>query len=146
MKTLRFFHFLSRLGLLAALGWFYSGCTTAGLSAGDATYGSSYLIVDDASLARQISITDVEIDRVGNLMRGYAALQSNRGRSLQIQYRFSWYDANGREIDGTRQPYRDLILRGRDSVPVTSVAPSPQAVEFKIRVQKVRALRIENIR
>ena len=123
------------------------GCATAGLQAGDASYSSSpYLIIDDPSLANQISIVRVGHDRVGQLMRGHATLQSNRSRSLQIQYRFSWYDANGMEIDGTGQPYRNLIIEGRDTVPVTSVAPSPHAEEFKIRVRKVKSVRIDNLR
>ncbi len=132
--------FVSPLLLLA-------GCRTAGLQAGDAGYASSpYVVLDDPSLANQISIVNVAHDKVGKLMRAHVTLKSNRARSLRLRYRFSWYDTNGMEIDGTGQPYRDLIIQGRDAVSVTSVAPSPYAEEFKISVRKVRALRIENIR
>lgn len=123
-----------------------TGCSTAGLQAGDASYSSSpYLIVDDSSLANQIGIEKVAHDMVGDIMRASVTLKSNRSRSLQIQYRFSWYDANGMEIDGNSKPYRDLVIEGKDSKNVTSMAPSPAAQEFKIRVRKVKAIKIENV-
>ena len=125
---------------------FMLGCATAGIQAGDASYSSSpYLIVDDPSLADQISVVRVSHDIVGDIMRAHVTLKSNRARSLRIQYRFSWYDANGMEIDGTGKPYRDLIIEGKDAVSVTSMAPSPYAQEFKIRVRKVKSVKIDNL-
>lgn len=125
----------------------FSGCSTAGLQAGDSSDTMSpYLLVDDPSLADQISIAKVAHDRVGDIMRANVTLKSNRMRSLRLQYRFSWYDANGMEIDGTGKPYRDLILEGKDAVPVSSVAPSPYATEFKVRVRKVKSIKINNLR
>ncbi len=124
-----------------------TGCSTAGLQAGDSSLTNDpYLLIDDSTFGRQIAIVKVAHDYVGELMRANVTLKSNRGRSLLMQYRFSWYDSNGMEIDGRGQPYRDLIIEGRDTVNVTSVAPSPAATEFKIRVRKVKAIRIENIR
>lgn len=123
------------------------GCGTAGLQAGGSRdTASPYVIVDDPSFGNQVSIVRVAHDQVGELMRGTVTLQSNRRRSLQMQYRFSWYDSNGMEIDGGGQPFRDLIIEGRDTVTVSSVAPSPHAAEFKIRVRKVKAIRINNLR
>jgi len=123
-----------------------TGCSTAGIQAGDSSATMSpYLLVDDPSLADQISVVKVAHDNVGDIMRAVVTLKSNRDRSLRIQYRFSWYDQNGMEIDGSGKTYRDLILRGHDAVPVTSVAPSPYATEFKIRIQKVKSIKIENL-
>ncbi|HMP72486.1 MAG TPA: YcfL family protein [Kiritimatiellia bacterium] len=134
-------------GVLAVAASLWQGCATAGLQAGDSSYGSSpYLVADDPQLADQITIVTVSHDFVGDLMRAHVTMRSNRGRSLQIQYRFSWYDANGMEIDPASRPYRDVTLQGRDTVSVNSVAPSPHAAEFKIRVRKVKLFKIENIR
>jgi uncharacterized protein YcfL len=141
--TLRIsFACLALCGLLFTL----TGCSTAGIQAGDSSQAMSpYLLVDDPSLADQISVAKVAHDQVGDIMRATVTLKSNRNRSIQFQYRFSWYDQNGMELDGSGKTYRTLTLRGKDAVPVTSVAPSPYATEFKIRIQKVKAVKIENI-
>lgn len=132
--------------LLSGMLIAFTGCSTAGLQSGDSSEAMNpYLLVDDPSLADQISIAKVAHDQVGDIMRATVTLKSNRKRSLQLQYRFSWYDQNGMEIDGSGKTYRTLTLRGKDAVPVTSVAPSPYATEFKIRVQKVKAVKVENI-
>lgn len=123
-----------------------AGCSTAGLRAGDSSQTNEpYLIVDDPSIGDQISIVKVAHDVVGEIMRANITLQNNRSRSLQIQYRISWFDANGMEIDGQGKPYRDLVIEGKDTVNVTGVAPSPAATEFKIRVRKLKPIKIENI-
>lgn len=134
-------------GMITASVLFSAGCSTSGMQAGDSTYTDSpYLVVDDPVLADQVSIVKVGHDMVGDMMRAQASLKSNRDRSLQLQYRFSWYDANGMEIDTQGKAYRDIILEGKDAVSVTSMAPSPAAQEFKIRVRKVKAFKIDNIK
>lgn len=123
-----------------------AGCSTAGLRAGDSSLTNEpYLIVDDPSIGDQISIVKVAHDHVGEIMRANITLQNNRSRSLQVQYRFSWFDANGMELDGQGKPYRDMVIQGKDTINVTSVAPSPAATEFKIRLRKLKAVKIENI-
>lgn len=135
------------VGSAMALALWLSGCSTSGLQAGDSAYtNSSYLVVEDPLFADQISIVRVDHDMVGDIMRAHVSLKSNRNRSLQIRYRFTWYDGQGMEVDPSGKPYRDLIIEGKDTVAVTSMAPSPQAREFKIRVHKVKAIKIENIR
>jgi uncharacterized protein YcfL len=133
-------------GLLLAAALVAGGCATSGMIAGDSSYTSSpYLLVDDPVLASQVSITGVDHTPVGDLVQATVTLKSNRHRSLHVQYRFSWYDEAGREIDPGGKPYRDLILEGKDAVPVSSVAPSPAAKEFKIRVRKLKSLKINNL-
>lgn len=140
-KNIRIYPLFALLTVLAL-----AGCATAGLRAGDSSLTNDpYLIIDDASVGDQISIVKVAHDHVGEIMRANVTLQNNRSRSLQIQYRFSWFDTNGMEIDGQGKPYRDLVIEGRDTINVTSVAPSPAATEFKIRVRKLKAIKIENI-
>ncbi len=118
-----------------------TGCHSIGVQAGAASYADPYLIVHDSTLAHQISVVSVDYDEVGDLARGTATLRSNRDRSLEIQYRFSWYDKTGREIAAKGQPYHNLIIGGRDAVTVSSGAPNPSAQEFKIRIKKLRPIK-----
>ncbi len=125
----------------------WQGCSTAGVVAGDSTYADSpYILADDSTLASQVQVASVDHEMIGGLMRALVTLKSNRNRTLWIQYRFSWYDANGVELDPGSTPYRDLQLQGRDAVSVTSMAPNEQAREFKIRIRKVKSFKLENVR
>lgn len=134
---------LSAAGLAVVVG---AGCATSGVVAGDASYSENpYVIVDDPVFHDQVSVVSVDHEFRGNLMRALVTLKSNRHRSLWIQYKFSWYDAKGIEIDPGKKPYRDLTIEGKDSITATSMAPSPEAKEFKIRIRKVKALKINNI-
>jgi len=124
-----------------------SGCSTAGTIAGDSATGQNpYILAYDSSFARQVSVVDVAHHTVGDLMQAQVTLRSNRNRSLLLTYKFAWFDATGLEIDPQSKPYRSLTIEGRDGVTVSSVAPNPQATEFKMKVRKVKSLKIQNIR
>lgn len=123
-----------------------SGCSTSGLVAGDSSYTDSpYFIVDDRIFGSQVKIVSVGKDFKGDMMRGYATLRSRRHRSLQIRYKFSWYDDKGIEIDPGTRSYHDVVIQGKDTITISSMAPNPQAQEFKVRVVKVKVLKIENV-
>lgn len=125
------------LGLIVA----GAGCSSTGLQAGAASYADPYLMVNDSILASQVSVVSVDYDTIGGLARGTITLRSNRDRQLPLQYRFSWYDETGRELDPGGQPYHSLLLEGQDAVTVSSVAPHPSAEEFKVRLKRVRNAR-----
>lgn len=132
--------------LCLAVAAIFAGCATSGMQAGDSAYTKSpYLVVDDPILADQIHIVSVSHDMVGDMMRALVTMKSNRHRSLRVQYRISWYNAQGMEIDPQGKTYRDLIIEGKDAVSVTGMAPSPAATEFKIRVRKVKPFKIDNL-
>lgn len=124
--------------MLAGLAMIVSACSTAGIAGGGADYADSpYLIVDDQTLARRVDLVSTSHEVLDNgLMRAYATFRSNRMRNQNLQYRFSWYDERGVEIDSQGQPYRKLVLQGRDAVSVQSVAPNSRAVEYKIRLRR----------
>lgn len=115
-----------------------TGCSTAGIAGGGASYSTSpYLIVDDQTLARRIDLVSTDHEILDNgLMRAAATFRSNRMRTQHVQYRFSWYDERGVEIDAGGQPYRKMMLQGRDAVSVQSVAPNERAVEYKVRLRR----------
>ena len=124
--------------MLVGLALLVSACSTAGIAGGGAEYSDSpYLIIDDQTLARRVDLVSTSHEILDNgLMRAYATLRSNRMRNQNVQFRFSWYDEHGVEIDAQGQPYRKLVLQGRDAVSVQSVAPNTRAVEYKIRLRR----------
>lgn len=137
MKTKQGMQVVAGLAM-AGLAIVLTACSTAGIAGGGASYATSpYLIVDDQTLARRIDLVSTDHEILDNgLMRAYATFRSNRMRTQHVQYRFSWYDENGVEIDAQGQPYRKMLLQGRDAVSVQSVAPNDRATEYKVRLRR----------
>jgi uncharacterized protein YcfL len=124
-----------------------AGCSTSGWVAGQSiNEPSPYLLVNNRTIASQVDIIDVDYDNVGGFIRANVTIVSRRHRSLAIEYRFNWYDGSGRELEPGKKPYKTIILDGMDSMSLQSVAPLPEAREFKINIKKIKAIRIKNVR
>ena len=138
---------LTAAGLAALVAIGTAGCssTSGVVTGGRIDDPEPYIVINNRSLANQLSVKSFEYDRKGDLPRAFATLLSNRNRSLEVMYRFQWYDGNGVEIDPGKKPYRTLIVEGKEGVSVTSLAPSPAAVEAKMNVKKIKVIRFENI-
>ena len=101
--------------------------------------GSSAMYEGSTRLHNEVAVTAVTYDTVpAGLNRVNFQLTSLVQRQLNLQYRISWYNSEGMEIDAESRTYRPLILQGMDSVTVTGVANSPSAVTSRIRIRAVR--------
>ena len=122
-------------------GVLFLGCETAGTSVTlNHNDGSSALYEGNTRLHNKLAVTAVTYDKVpAGLNRANFQLTSLVHREIHLQYRISWYNAEGMEIDGEGRTYRPLILQGLDSVTVTGVANSPAAVTSRIRIRELRA-------
>jgi uncharacterized protein YcfL len=130
---------ISLLALVAA-----SGCsTTAGVEAvGKTTWNdegarelSKKIIYNSSSLAGDLQVIDMQSVQAGNLMRAQATLKSKDRDTLSFQYKFEWYDAGGIEINSGAGAWKPLLLTGRETKTIQSVAPDPRAKEFKLKVR-----------
>ena len=126
---------------LLALG----GCsTTAGVVATGKTswdeQGAKTLeknvVFNNSGLKWDIQIVDIKNTMAGDLMRVQATLRSKDKDTLTFQYRFDWYDAMGLEINSGAGSWKPLILYGRESKTVQSVAPDLRAKEFKLKIRE----------
>ena len=118
-----------------------TGCVeTAGtVVTTDHTTGSTLVLEDSTRLKDQIQVLSVNYDEVNGLKRVHITLQSAKHRRLRLNYRISWFDANGMEIDPDTKTYRNLLVEGRDTVTVTGVANSAAGVKSKLRVRGLEA-------
>lgn len=127
----------------AALFALCSGCAsqnTTGITASVAPDESGiyqqYLQADNSRLARQILLRDVRCDQTANgFLRARCTLTSTRNKTMQIQYKFAWFDAAGVEIAPDAETWRVLSLEGRETRPLMGIAPSAAAESFRIRVR-----------
>lgn len=129
--------------MITSLG--LAGCsTTAGVEATGKTawdeQGARTLeknvVFNSSGLKGDIQIVDVKSSMAGDIMRAQATLLSKDRNTLPFQYRFEWYDAGGMEINSGSGSWKPLILNGRESKTIQSVAPDPRAKEFKLKIRE----------
>ena len=125
-------------------GIVFSGCrTTAGTSVVmNHDTGGSVIYEGNTRLHNSVAVTAVTYDKVpSGLNRVNVQLSSLIQRSQHLQYRISWFNSEGMEIDADTRTYRPLVLQGLDTVTVTGVANNPAAVTSRIRIREWRAAR-----
>ena len=136
--------FFAAAALLATVS--LNGCsTTAGVEASGKTVWneegarelSKKVVFESSRLAGDLKVIDMQSALAGNMMRAQATLKSKDGDTLSFQYRFDWYDASGMEINSGAGSWKPLIITGRETKTVQSVAPDPRAKEFKLKIRNI---------
>jgi uncharacterized protein YcfL len=119
------------------------GCTTSGIEgkakavatpSGD-TQLSKYVIVNNPKLARGIQIVDLQHSYAGDLLKAQVTMVSKYSKTLNIQYKFAWFNDQGIEINPDGSPWTPLLIYGNETKSVQGVAPNPSAKEFKIQIR-----------
>lgn len=118
-------------------------CTTSGIE-GQVQGGSpenpvftQKLIVHSDSLARKIVLTDIRSHFVADLLAATVVLQNKSDRNQSFQYKFSWFDQDGIEIEADAGHWEPLVLHGQQSSSVQAMAPNTSARSYKINVRKL---------
>ena len=131
------------LGIAALALALAAGCAspnTSGITVGAETDADGnlqqLLQVDNAKLARQLHVDDLVVGQTKNgLMKAGVKLTSRQNKSIVAQSKFAWFDADGNEIDPDTDPWRPLVLHGKETRTIQGVAPTAAAVSFKLRVR-----------
>jgi uncharacterized protein YcfL len=94
------------------------------------------LQTDNAKLARQLKVDDLTVGQTKNgLMKASVKLTSTLNKDVVAQSKFAWFDADGAEIDADTDPWRPLLLHGKETRTIQGVAPNGNATAFKLRVR-----------
>ena len=131
---------LATAALAAALAAGCASPNTSGLAVGAETDEEGnlqqLLQVDNAKLARQLQVDDLVVGQTKNgLMKAGVKLTSRQNKSIVAQSKFVWFDADGNEIDPDTDPWRPLVIHGKETRTIQGVAPTAAAVSFKLRVR-----------
>jgi len=122
-----------------------TGCVTSGIEGKAAvvktpegeTQLSKYVIVNNPKLARGIQIVDLQHSYAGDLLKAQVTLVSKYSKTLNVQYKFAWFDGQGVEINPDGSPWSPLLIYGNETKSVQGVAPNPSAKEFKIKIRSL---------
>ncbi|MDD5477542.1 MAG: DUF1425 domain-containing protein [Candidatus Omnitrophica bacterium] len=141
-KNYNIFKFLGLFVLIFALAEVLNGCGTAGM-AGSANVvegpngymQESRVVVYNNWLAHYIKITDLKSFFVGDLLKANVTVFSKALSTLNLQYKFRWYNSQSSEVESESSPWQPLILYGKETKSVQAVAPNPSVKEFKIEIR-----------
>lgn len=94
------------------------------------------LQVDNAKVARLLTVENLIVGQTKNgLMKANVKLASRMNKTYTAQSKFAWFDEEGAEIDPDGDPWRPLVLHGKETKTIQGVAPNASAVSFKLRVR-----------
>ncbi len=136
---------LHTIGVIAVLSVLISACsstppTTSGTGTGQLTQGddfSKHLQVDNPDLATKLLITDVKSRKTNQLLEVNLQLTSTYEKSLQLQYHFNWFDAQGFVIESRKTPWKPVELHGMQTTALRGLAPSEAVATFSVYVREV---------
>ena len=124
--------------VVIALGIGVAGCTnTAGIE-GRKAADRSQVKYRGSRLEESIEIKNLKMRKVGGILQASGTMFSNTTSDLTIQYRFSWYDKDGFELDKDAGTWQSLKLYGRETADIQGVAPNGRAEEFKIVLRELK--------
>ena len=101
---------------------------------GETTY-TTIVSVGNRGLARRIAVTKVDEQRIGDLLRTSVTLKSMTSQTEALQYRWTWFDAKGFEVNSSSQAWQPLLVYGQQTASVQGLAPNPAAKSFKLHLR-----------
>ena len=96
---------------------------------------SEYVIVNNPKVARGLQIVDLVSKFVGDMLMANITLVSKYSDTEQYQYKFSWFDADGLELDPETNVWIPFIMYGNETKTIQGVSPNPSARQFKINLR-----------
>jgi uncharacterized protein YcfL len=93
-------------------------------------------VIGDESLERVFRVTGVLQTKVsGNLLKVQATVENLESKLKTLNYKIEWVDDAGMSIDSANEGWKTIQLQGRESQTIQSVAVSPRAVDFRIKLR-----------
>lgn len=94
------------------------------------------VVYNSSSLARDIAIVEMTSSKAADLMLAQVIIRSKEGDPLKLQYKFEWYDLDGRALDAGSAIWNPLIIYGRESKTIQGVAPDPRGRDYKLLLRE----------
>jgi uncharacterized protein YcfL len=92
-------------------------------------------VVTDRTLGELIGVVSVNETVVsGNLRKVQVTLENLRDNNREIRYRFEWVDQDGMAVGSGAELWQPLVLAGRETRSISTVATSPRAVDFTLKI------------
>ena len=92
-------------------------------------------IITDDNLNAIVDVISVYESKVsGDLKKVSVELLNHRSGPRNFNYKFEWYDASGMAVSTPATGFVSAEIQGRETLSINSVAPSPAAVDFRLKL------------
>ncbi|MBL9219725.1 MAG: YcfL family protein [Opitutaceae bacterium] len=136
---------LLRLGgalAVTALALLFGGCQNVNTyenaeSRATPTYVADKRVITDNTLAGKLRVVSVNQATVsGNLLKIQATVENLSSKARTFNYKFEWIDQDGMAVNSPNEVWKALVLQGRETSTISTVAISPKAVDFKLKFRE----------
>lgn len=143
MKTLKSISTPAKAAFAAlALGLLVSGCTNVNTyeradSLATPNYVADKRVITDNTLAgtfRVVSINQATVS--GNLLKIQATVENLKSKAKTLNYKFEWVDQDGMSVSSPNETWKSILVQGRETQTISTVAVSPRAVDFRLKFRE----------
>lgn len=125
------------LGLLFSLP--LAGClstSTGGLEVIGRENVPPVIRIDDNFFARHINVEDAKIRQTDAGFRTAMVCVQNLGSGdFPVQYKFTWFDSDGFEVQPGGRPWEQTILHGGERLTLSATAPESKVTRFTVHLR-----------
>lgn len=90
--------------------------------------------VENLGTLRSLSIPEIKVRTVNNFLQVQVNFQNTSIYDQEVYYRLKWIDADGFEA-ASPDAWKMLKLIGKQKYAVSTLAPTPNAKDFRVEVQ-----------
>lgn len=119
-----------------------AGCismSTGGLEAAASEGGAPTVRIDDSFFAQHVTVEDVRSHRTEMGFLAASVYVRNRyAKDFPVQYKFTWFDANGMEVQPNGRPWEQTMVHGGEGVSLAATAPEVAVTRFVVRMRRMK--------
>lgn len=90
--------------------------------------------VEELGKMTYLNVSGLRTANRNGLLNVQAELSNSSEKNQQLFYRFKWFDSSGFEV-GSEEPWKPMTIYGKQRQNITTVAPVPQATDFRLVLQ-----------
>ncbi|BCD60977.1 MULTISPECIES: YcfL family protein [unclassified Nitratiruptor] len=91
-------------------------------------------IIKNSYLEQKVEILDHHTRYTNGLLEAMVRLHNKTKDFQDLEYRFIWLDSDGFVVE--KEPWQPLTLNGLETTQVSSIAHSPNVVDFKFEIRQ----------
>lgn len=92
-------------------------------------------VITDSDISGIAEVLGVNQSTVGDLLKVQVSVFNGTSAEGTFDYKFEWYDSNGILLDTPTSIWRPQTIEANEEVLLVAVSPTPDAKDFKLKLQ-----------
>ena len=90
------------------------------------------VVYNSTALSRKVAIDEMTSSKAGDMLLAQVTMHSKAGDTINLQYKFEWFDLNGLALNAASATWKPLLIYGKESKTIQGLAPDPRGREYKL--------------